>query len=202
MPRVPSVFIYLDHCVASEIAREQARAAITRKFWARVTAKRARYRGVISEYSLTEVRQVPDAWAATRKILERLYRKLPVFPASASCQKLANDIRAALDWELDRRMDALHVACATLNKVDYFISWDKRLYQQRWTRSLESYLHERLRYSPAFMSPEDFLGIARNPRSQEGQAGVRFVHAVRRLMYRRAGRTGLARVLGLPSRSA
>jgi predicted nucleic acid-binding protein len=94
------------------------RQVITRKWW---NLQRHRYELVSSQYVLDEANMGSAALASER--LGHL-ADVPLLPLSDRIAELAAEIVARAILPADAIVDALHIACAAVNRVDYLLTWN------------------------------------------------------------------------------
>jgi predicted nucleic acid-binding protein len=94
------------------------RQQITRTWW---NNDRHRYELVTSQYVVDECRSGNAASAAER--LEYL-TLLPLLSLKTEIDQLAGEILSRAILPNDAMLDALHIACAAVHRVDYLLTWN------------------------------------------------------------------------------
>jgi len=94
------------------------RQLITRKWW---NLQRHRYELVSSQYVLDEANMGSAALASERL---RHLAGVPLLPLSDRIDELAAEIVARAILPPDAIVDALHIASAAVNRVDYLLTWN------------------------------------------------------------------------------
>lgn len=145
--------LYLENSVISMYLQDDAPYLrdITRKFWAEVLPYFDIY---ISEPVLDEIKAIKKA--NFRIALENLIKGFKVLEITEDVLKLAD---VYLSYRRLPRMDALHIACATIGEMDFLVTWNLRHLYKRGTQEMIREVNTRLRI-PIFtiVTPEDFFG--------------------------------------------
>ena len=117
--------LYLETSVVSYLASRPSRdlivaahQALSLEWW---DARRRDFDIVASVYVLEECAQ-GDADAAQRRLA--LIEDVAIVPVSAQTEALAAALLAGSALPREARLDALHIACAALNGVDYLLTWN------------------------------------------------------------------------------
>ena len=117
--------LYLETSVVSYLALRPSRdlivaahQALSLEWW---DARRRDFHIVASVYVLEECAQ-GDADAAQRRLA--LIEDVAIVPVSAQTEALAAALLAGSALPREARLDALHIACAALNGVDYLLTWN------------------------------------------------------------------------------
>lgn len=113
--------IYLDTSVASAYfdSRWPARMQMTKEFWQKVLPD---YEQVVSELTFTEILNTKDD--VRRAEIFSLVDGLSALPITKEVERLADVLLQANLVPPKKREDALHLACAVVNGVDYVVSWN------------------------------------------------------------------------------
>lgn len=118
--------VYLETTIVSYLVAssthdiiQAAHQQVTRDWWSR----RERFALFVSRPVLTEARR-GDAIAAARR-LEAL-AGIPMLSASRGVATLANTLVRTGTLPTKARLDAVHVAIAAMNGMDYLLTWNLR----------------------------------------------------------------------------
>jgi len=117
--------VYVETTVVGNVAGRfhadpniAARRSVTRKWW--VTAKQ-RYRLLASEFVIAEI-SAGDPEAASERFVE--VEGLELLDATADVDELANSLVAYGAVPESQPRDALHIAVAAVNGVQYLVTWN------------------------------------------------------------------------------
>ena len=117
--------VYLETSVVSYLTARTTRhllalawQQVTMEWWQR---RRRRYELFVSELVLDEARQ-GDAAAAARRL--QLIESLPRLDVNVSVRALAARLLGEAALPPVARVDALHVAVATVHRMDYLLTWN------------------------------------------------------------------------------
>ncbi len=117
--------VYIETSIVSFLRENPAaqpdsveRQVLTRRWW---DIQHHRYELVTSQYVLDEAKMGSAALAKVR--LEHL-AGIPLLPLSERIDELAAEIVARAILPTDAILDALHIACAAVNRVDYLLTWN------------------------------------------------------------------------------
>lgn len=117
--------VYVETSIVSFLRENPAappdsveRQALTRQWW---SVQRRRYELVSSQYVLDEANMGSASLASER--LGHL-AGIPLLPLSDRIDELAAEIVARAILPPDAIVDALHIACAAVNRVDYLLTWN------------------------------------------------------------------------------
>lgn len=119
--------VYIETSIVSFL-RKNPRAApdsvlrqqITRAWW---DSHRHRYELVTAQYVVDECNTGNATFAAER--LEVL-SQIPLLSLGDDIDRLAAEILLRAILPADALLDALHIACAAVNRVDYLLTWNCR----------------------------------------------------------------------------
>ncbi len=117
----PKESIYLDTSVPSAYYDEEKpeRMRITCGWWAN---ERGRFEVLISEVTVDELEATSNI--EKRKKFAKLVESIEVLKINEESQALAEEyIKNGVFWAKDFN-DALHIAIATVNKIDIVVSWN------------------------------------------------------------------------------
>ena len=135
---------------------------ITRDWWEN---RRHVFQCVTSDETLREAAQGNERQAALR--LEKL-RGMPVLPISDEAEALAAQFLATGSLPLAARVDASHLAIATLAETDYLLTWNCRhLANAQILRRLEREAARRGWRLPHVCTPQELMGDL----TYEGETG-------------------------------
>lgn len=119
--------VYIETTIVSFLVANPSRDAIlgahqqlTRQWWQN---QRSAYQCLVSDETLTEAARGDAEQARLR--LEAL-QKLPTLPITPEVENLADAILQSGSLPAAARSDAIHVAAATLAKVDFLLTWNCR----------------------------------------------------------------------------
>lgn len=117
--------VYLETTIPSYLtAREggdlvfRANRQLTIEWW---QTQRAKYDLFVSQFVLDEA-SAGDPEAAARRLAA--IRDLPLLDADEGCRVLANVLVAEIPIPQKAAADALHLAVAAVNGVDYLLTWN------------------------------------------------------------------------------
>ena len=99
---------------ADSVLRQQ----MTRAWW---DFHRHRYDLVTAQYVVDEANNGNAKFAAER--LGHL-AQIPLLPLGVEIDRLATEILSRAILPADALLDALHIACAAVNRVDYLLTWN------------------------------------------------------------------------------
>lgn len=119
---MPKMLIYLDTSVASAYFddRDMSRMLATRAFWTRMDSNEAS----ISDLVIQEVRRTSDP--LVRATIEGTLRPLTVLIVDDEAARLAEQYLRSGVFGPSSGIDALHVATATVTRMDFVVSWNFR----------------------------------------------------------------------------
>ena len=117
--------VYIETSIISFL-RENPKAAtdsilrqqMTRAWW---DFHRERYELLTAQYVVDEASAGNTVFAAER--LEYL-AQIPLLPIGEDIDRLASEILSRAILPVDALLDALHIACAAVNRVDYLLTWN------------------------------------------------------------------------------
>ncbi len=123
---------------------------ITREFWRDILPHFDSY---ISEAILDEIRAIEDL--TLRKAVENLIRDHAVLEITEDVIKLSN---IYLSQRRLPRLDAIHIASASLGETDFLVTWNLKHLYKRGTQEIVREVNTHLRIPiPTIATPEDFL---------------------------------------------
>ena len=152
--------VYLETSVVSYLASRPSRdlivaahQALTVEWW---DARRTDFDIVASVYVIEECAQ-GDTEAAQRRLA--LIEGLAILPVSAQAEALAGALLAGSALPRDARLDALHIACAALNGVDYLLTWNcKHIANFERLPAVERICRENGYEPPRICTPAELMG--------------------------------------------
>jgi len=147
--------IYLETSVISayfDFKKQDAeRETATRTFWHDHLKE---YDAFISETVIAEL--VKDTEHAAQQT--QLVKDVPTLAVTDEANKLAHHYLASSVIRPTKLADALHLAIATLNKIDFLASWNYRdLARPAQQRKIMDYNEAHGLYVPAIATPDEFL---------------------------------------------
>ncbi len=145
--------LYLESSVINMYFQDDAPYLrdLTRQFWRDVLPHFDIY---ISEAVLDEIRAIEEL--NLRKALENLIKDFEVLEITEEVIKLAD---VYLSHRRLPRGDALHLASASIEGMDFLVTWNLRHIYKRGTQEMIREVNMRLRISvPTIVTPEDFFG--------------------------------------------
>jgi len=152
--------LYLETSVVSYLASRPSRdlivaahQALSLDWW---DARRRDFDIVVSVYVLEECAQ-GDADAAQRRLV--LIEGVAIVPVSAPTEALAAALLAGSALPREARLDALHIACAALNGVDYLLTWNcKHIANFERLPAVERICRENGYEPPRICTPAELMG--------------------------------------------
>ena len=117
--------VYIETSIVSFLRKNPKAASdsvlrqqITQAWW---DFHRHRYELVTAQYVVDESNTGNSIYAT-----ERLgyLAQIPLLPLSDEIDRLATEILARAILPTDALLDALHIACAAVNRVDYLLTWN------------------------------------------------------------------------------
>jgi len=145
--------LYLESSVINMYFQEEAPYLrdLTRQFWRDVLPHFDVY---VSEVVLDEIRATVEV--KLRKALEDLIKDFEVLEITEEVIKLAD---VYLSHRRLPRGDALHLALASIEGMDFLVTWNLRHIYKRGTQEMIREVNTRLRIPvPTIVTPEDFFG--------------------------------------------
>jgi hypothetical protein len=155
MPRVYLETTVLSYLVAvpSRVPTVHAHQLVTARWWA---VARERFEIVVSIVTLNEASAGDPGMARARL---NLVANLPAIPVTDEAEQLASYLVRSGALPPKALGDALHLATATANGVEYLVTWNlKHLAGAVVRRRLENALRSRGYDPPTICTPEELLG--------------------------------------------
>ena len=117
--------VYIETSIISFL-RENPKAAtdsilrqqMTRAWW---DFHRERYELLTAQYVVDEASAGNTVFAAERL---KYLAQIPLLPIGEDIDRLASEILSRAILPVDALLDALHIACAAVNLVDYLLTWN------------------------------------------------------------------------------
>ncbi len=153
--------IYVETSVISYLTARPSKTIIgaahqqlTLAWW----EKRGQYELMVSEVVLREC-GAGDSESAAKRL--EVVRDLPLLLITEQAIKIAEDLIKQKIVPLKAIEDALHIAIATANGVDYLVTWNCRhIANPEIQRGIASYLEQIGAVLPFICTPEELLGEA------------------------------------------
>lgn len=145
--------LYLESSVINMYFQDDAPYLrdLTRQFWKEALPN---YEVYISELVLDEISATEEL--SLRKALEKLIKKFNVLEITEEIVKLSE---IYLSCRRIPRGDALHLAVASIDEMDYIVTWNLRHLYKRGTQEMIREVNAKLGLvTPAIVIPEDFFG--------------------------------------------
>jgi len=150
--------VYLETTIVSYLVAsptpdiiQSAHQQVTREWWAR----RERFDLFVSRPVLTEAGR-GDAAAAARRL--RALTGIPVLTVSRGVAALANTLLRTRALPSKARLDAIHVAMAAVNGMDYLLTWNCRHLANAAIRGkIEDACREAGMQPPIICTPEELM---------------------------------------------
>jgi len=124
--------MYLDTSVISALFddRNPERQALTEEFFSRIDI----YDVYISELTIAEIESTPDQ--SLKNKMKQIIKDFSVLEINESVEELAKECVNYGAVSESHQEDAYHIAVATLNEMDYLISWNFRHIVRRITKDI------------------------------------------------------------------
>lgn len=145
--------LYLETSVISMYFDDKAPYLrdITRQFWKESLSFFEVY---ISEIVLDEIRATFEV--DSRRLFENLIKNFKILEIDEDIVKISD---VYLSYRRLPRADALHLASASRDEMDYLVTWNLRHLYKRGTQEMIREVNAKLRIPiPSIMTPEDFSG--------------------------------------------
>ncbi|MDE0458240.1 MAG: type II toxin-antitoxin system VapC family toxin [Chromatiales bacterium] len=152
--------VYIESSVISYLAARPSRdlviaghQAVTTEWW---NERRLRYDVYISPLVVEEI-SAGDASAAEERL--RVIADIPSVTIAAEAESLASALLAANAVPANSARDALHVAIAATQGIDYLITWNFRHINNASTRTMVvNVVSDFGLVCPVLCSPEELMG--------------------------------------------
>lgn len=145
--------LYLESSVVNMYSQEEVPYLrnLTRQFWKEVLPHFDVY---ISEVVLDEIKATEEL--NLRKVLENLIKDFKVLEITEEVIELADTY---LSHRRLPRSDAFHLASASIEEMNFLVTWNLRHIYKRGTQEMIREVNTRLRIPvPTIVTPEDFFG--------------------------------------------
>lgn len=147
--------IYFDTSVPSSFyditAPEQT--AITRLFWEDYLKD---FSDFVSEATMQEIKRTRDI--VKRDNVVKLVNKCRLLKINKVAEDLAGEYIKAKIIPASYPIDALHVACATVNKIDYLVTWNiSHMANPNRRKKLTEFNAKNDLYIPQLTTPEEII---------------------------------------------
>ena len=99
-----------------------------------------------------------DAAAAAERLV--FLDGIPVLTINVATQNLARELMQHVGLPAKAAVDAVHIATAALNKIDYLLTWNcKHIANPAFRRKIEDVLHHAGHGSPVICTPQEILNV-------------------------------------------
>ena len=147
-----SVVSYLTARISHDLV-VASRQRLTREWWAK---RRGSFHCVTSQEVLDEA-SAGDSASVARRVAA--LRDIPRIAGGSAARQLAVELMTAGLFPPNAAVDALHLTIATLEKVDYLLTWNYRhLANAVILHRLEKFLAQRGLLLPRVCTPEELSG--------------------------------------------
>lgn len=153
--------VYIETSVVSYYAGNPSRDLIilahhhlTTMWWEKALYKVEPY---ISEFGRAEI--IKGDQTASKKRLE-VCRLFPVLASSPELEKLAEDYFTKLQLPEAAKLDAYHIACATIYQLDYLLTWNCTHIANATLKKQIEKINESFGFeTPVICTPEELLEV-------------------------------------------
>lgn len=148
--------IYLDTTVPSAYfdIREPEKMKSAQAVWEVILDK---YDGCISEITIAEINATPHPLRRSRMI--DLIKDILILPLSKETEFLAKGYIEQKIIPIRHTEDALHLACASLHKIDFFLTWNcTHIASAHKRKAIRFYNLSLGIFCPEIILPEELLG--------------------------------------------
>lgn len=147
--------IYLETSVISAYfdfwGKSSGQKSITRQFWHKILPK---YKPLISDAVIGELRRKAEWWSSYYSLIKNI-----------DCLTVTKEKRQLAQKYIEMKVipatkfpDALHLAIASLEQIDYFVTWNAKHITKPSKRHLIAQANRELKiYLPTFIEPKDLL---------------------------------------------
>lgn len=85
---------------------------------------------------------------------------IPVLAINAATRNLAHELIGRVGLPVKAAVDAVHIATAALNKIDYLLTWNcKHIANPAFRRNIEGVLDDAGLPSPVICTPQEILNV-------------------------------------------
>lgn len=157
-----NVKVYLETTVISYLAARPAtndylkwaKQHLTVMWWQRVFHRVHPYISVF----VTEEMERGDRSAARKRL--KLSQGIPVLEDAPAIQKLANVFLKKMNLPDKAKLDAFHIACASVHKMNYLLTWNCTHIANASLRGIIESINEKHGYqTPVICTPEELLEV-------------------------------------------
>lgn len=148
--------IYLDTTVPSAYfdIREPEKMKSAQTVWKIILDK---YEVYISEITVAEINATLDSIRKGKMV--KLVKDIPILPISKEIEFLAKGYIEQKIIPIKHTEDALHVACASIHKIDFFLTWNcTHIASAHKRKSIRFYNLSAGVFCPEIILPEELLG--------------------------------------------
>lgn len=146
-----SIISYLTARTSRDLVTA-ARQQLTQEWW---DTKRSEFKLFISQPVLNEAAD-GDPEAASKRLY--ILRKLPLLSVTNEAGQYAGFLVKETPFPEKARLDALHIAVASMHKMDYILTWNFKHIANAGIRSkLEVLAHSKNIELPVICTPEELL---------------------------------------------
>ena len=148
--------IYLDTTVPSAYfdIREPAKMKIAQAVWGIMVSK---YEMYISEITIAEINATKDS--ERRNKIIKLVKHVLLLPISKEAEFLAKGYIEQKIIPVKHTEDALHIACASVHKIDFFLTWNcTHIASAHKRKAIRFYNLSAGVFCPEIILPEELLG--------------------------------------------
>jgi predicted nucleic acid-binding protein len=129
-----------------------ARQLLTHQWW---NLERSKYDLVTSQYVIDEASDGETSLAQDRR---RALEGIPLLPAEAEVQVIADEIMARAILPPKAVFDALHIAITAHHRIDYLLTWNCRhIANGRILSRVHAVLHDLAIPIPVICTPEELV---------------------------------------------
>lgn len=162
MTRKLNIKVYLETTVISYLAARPAtrdyikwaKQHLTAMWWERVFGRVHPYISVF----VTEEMEQGDRSAAKKRL--QLSHGIPVLADAPAIQTLATAFLKKINIPDRARLDAFHIACASVHQMDYLLTWNCTHIANAALRGVIESINEKHGYqTPVICTPEELLEI-------------------------------------------
>jgi len=148
--------IYLDTTVPSAYfdCREQEKMKSAQTVWKIMMDK---YEVYISEITIAEINATLDSNRKSRML--KLVKNISILPITKEVELLAKGYIEQKIIPVKHTEDALHVACASIHKIDFFLTWNCTHIASAHKRKAIRFFNLSVGiFCPEIILPEELLG--------------------------------------------
>ena len=148
--------IYLETSIVAAYfdfwGKSSQQSKITKNFWQKQLPK---YQAIISVITLTELQEAKKDW---QKPYLKLIEGIKIVGLSAKTAKLANDYIKNGVVPKSKIDDAVHLAIAVENKIDFFLTWNMQHFlRPHKMKQIIDFNQKHKLHLPTLVKPSDFI---------------------------------------------